>query len=283
MLVFESTGPFIQHLRETGAGAGKTGFVPTMGALHEGHLSLIARSKGENKRTVCSIFVNPTQFNDPSDLEKYPRTPVTDTAILESRGCDILFIPKAGDIYKDGLKLLDISFGSMETVMEGQYRPGHFKGVATVVHKLFEIVKPDNAYFGEKDYQQLTIIRELARRMHPGINIVGCPTMREADGLAMSSRNVLLTPEQRREAPVIYKALQAGSGWIKSFTPSEVKEMVKAMIGETKHLNVQYFEIVDPVTLMPVDDARQDMRACIAVLTGGPRLIDNMAYAGVNV
>jgi pantoate--beta-alanine ligase len=182
------------------------GFVPTMGALHPGHRSLIERARVENEVVVCSIFVNPTQFNDPKDLVNYPRTPELDYAILEEAGCDIVFSPSVEEMYPDD-HLLDLNFGDLETVMEGHFRPGHFKGVATVVSRLFSITTPTRAYFGEKDFQQLAVIREMNRRLKTGIEIVSCATLREADGLAMSSRNIHLNYEERNHASIIYKAL----------------------------------------------------------------------------
>ena len=186
-----------QRLRADRAQGAKTGFVPTMGALHEGHLSLLRKAREENDKVVCSIFVNPTQFNDPKDLEKYPRMPEADLRLLDSVSCDYVFMPPAEEIYPEGYRLLDLDFGNLETVMEGEYRPGHFKGMATVVKRLFDITEPDHAYFGEKDFQQLAIIRRMVDMLQIPLTIIPHPIVREADGLAMSSRNARLTPEER--------------------------------------------------------------------------------------
>lgn len=257
------------------------GFVPTMGALHQGHLLLVASSLDETSVTVSSIFVNPTQFNDVRDLERYPRTPEKDLTLLEKAGCHYVFMPDATEIYEANEPLLEIEFGNLDKVMEGAFRPGHFKGVATVVHKLFNIVEPHCAYFGEKDFQQLAIIRNMAHQLNHRIKIVGCPTLREEDGLAMSSRNQLLTDEQRKAAPLIYQALEESVNQIKKLTIDQVKENVKERINANPLLKVQYFEIVDSTTLekITVFSPNQPTRGCIAVLTDGPRLIDNIAYS----
>jgi pantoate--beta-alanine ligase len=256
------------------------GFVPTMGALHPGHISLIEKAKSENDIVVCSIFVNPTQFNDPKDLENYPRMPEADIALLKSAGCDLVFLPTPIEIYPDGAQLLDISFGFMEETMEGAFRPGHFKGVATVVNRLFEIVQPANSYFGEKDFQQLAIIRKMASMLKHSTAIVGCPTLRESDGLAMSSRNLLLTPEQRKAAPLIYKAMEMAKEFIPHHSPAAVIELVKRYIQKSPYLSVQYFQLVNLDTLEDITHWEEGatVQGCIAVLTEGPRLIDNIRY-----
>ena len=269
-----------QQLHNDRVAGKRIGFVPTMGALHEGHISLLKRAKAENEVVVCSIFVNPTQFNDPADLEKYPRMPEADLKLLESAGCDYAFLPSVQEIYPNGLILLDLQFGQLETVMEGAYRPGHFKGMATVVHRFFEIVEADYAYFGEKDFQQLAIVRNMVHQLRLPVTIVGCPTLREPDGLAMSSRNLLLTEAQRKDAPLIYKGLQMAATYIPHQSPEAVKALVNRFINQSKHLSVQYFDIVDPSTLVSIDhwDQHTEAQGCIAVLTTGPRLIDNFHY-----
>jgi pantoate--beta-alanine ligase len=256
------------------------GFVPTMGALHEGHISLIERARSENDVVVCSIFVNPTQFNDPKDLEKYPRMPEKDLAMLEKAGCNFAFLPGVDDIYPSGNNLLDIHFGKLEETMEGAFRPGHFSGVATVVDRLFKIVNANKAYFGEKDFQQLAIIRRMAQVLNHPTEIIGCPTLREPDGLAMSSRNLLLTPEQRKAAPMIYKAILQAKEFIPTHSPAAIIELVIRFIEQNKLLRVQYFHLVDPTTLEDISSWENvhEVRGCIAVLTEGPRLIDNIAY-----
>jgi pantoate--beta-alanine ligase len=256
------------------------GFVPTMGALHPGHISLIEKARSENDIVVCSIFVNPTQFNDPKDLEKYPRMPEKDLAMLEDAGCNLAFLPGVDDIYPSGNNLLDIHFGKLEETMEGAFRPGHFRGVATVVDRLFKIVNANKAYFGEKDFQQLAIIRRMAQILNHPTEVIGCETMREPDGLAMSSRNMLLTHDQRKAAPLIYKAMQQAAQFIPTHSPSAIIELVIRFIEQSKLLRVQYFQLVDPTTLEDITSWEnvQEVRGCIAVLTEGPRLIDNIAY-----
>ena len=256
------------------------GFVPTMGALHPGHLSLIEKAKSENDIVVCSIFVNPTQFNDPKDLENYPRMPEADIALLKSAGCDLVFLPSPIEIYPNGPMLLDVSFGFMETTMEGAFRTGHFTGVATVVNRLFEIVSPTASYFGEKDFQQLAIIRAMTTMLKHTTHIIGCPTLREPDGLAMSSRNLLLSNEQRKAAPLIYKALEMGQSFIPHQSPAAVIELVKRYIQKSPYLSVQYFQLVNPNTLEDITrwEEGTTVQGCIAVLTEGPRLIDNIVY-----
>lgn len=254
------------------------GFVPTMGALHDGHKSLIELAKRNNDLVVGSIFVNPTQFNDPKDLLNYPRTPELDYAVLESAGCDLVFSPTVDEMYPDD-QLLELNFGDLETVMEGQFRPGHFKGVATVVSRLFNITTPTRAYFGEKDFQQLAVIREMNRRLQTGIEIVGCPTLREADGLAMSSRNIHLNAEERKMAPLIYKALLFAQNYVRSEELNNIKTEVKLMIESFEGFKVQYLEFVHSETLQPISkwQHQKSQRACIAVLTSKTRLIDNVS------
>jgi pantoate--beta-alanine ligase len=254
------------------------GFVPTMGALHAGHLSLIERSKAENNHTVASIFVNPTQFNDPNDLARYPRTPDSDHRMLRTAGCDLLFEPEVKEVYPDQTGV-NMHFGTLEQVMEGAFRPGHFQGVVNVVSRLFNIVQPHRAYFGEKDFQQLAIIREWARRSVIPVDIVGCATLRESDGLAMSSRNIHLSPEERAAAPVIYKALLWASEHFASLGSAETAVAVTGMVESFPGFRVQYIEFVDALTLTPVHrfEPGKELRACIAVNTTSTRLIDNIA------
>ena len=280
MVIVQTVSDLDNHLAELKANGFRIGFIPTMGALHPGHLSLIKRAMMENDRVVCSIFINPTQFNDIKDLQQYPRMPEADLQLLDQAGCHVVFLPEVKEIYKAGESLLNIDLGLLETTMEGFYRPGHFNGVATVVHKLFTMVKPDAAYFGEKDFQQLAVIRRMTQIMGHKTVIVGCTTLRESDGLAMSSRNLLLTREQRSAAPLIYKIISGAGELLKQNNFSKVKEWVIDTINYNPHLKVQYFEIVDPVSLVALaDDERfKECRACIAVLTSGPRLIDNTAY-----
>lgn len=267
---------FLSAARESGK---SVGLVPTMGALHEGHASLVQRSVVENGVTVVSVFVNPTQFNDKGDLERYPRTLEADCRLLEALGADCVFAPSVEEVYPEpDTRVFD--FTPLDKVMEGIYRPGHFNGVAQVVSKLFMFVEPDRAYFGEKDFQQLAIIREMVRQQDFKLEIVGCPIVREADGLAMSSRNTLLTAEQRATSLAISKSLFASQEYAKNHTLAETKQMVEDAIAATKGLELEYYEVVDGNTLQPVnawEDAKYIV-GCITVYCGKVRLIDNIRY-----
>jgi pantoate--beta-alanine ligase len=257
---------------------GKTiGFVPTMGALHEGHLTLIRQAAGENDFVVVSIFVNPIQFNNPDDLAKYPRTLEADLQKLGGTGCQLVFAPSAEEMYPEP-DLTEFNFGQLEQVMEGKFRPGHFKGVAIVVKKLFEIVAPHKAYFGEKDFQQLAIIKKLVSMLQIDLEIVPCPIVREADGLAMSSRNARLTPDERAEATVIYKALTGVKENYSWFVPGGVRQLVMGEIQESPHFRVEYADVVDAETLQPFEDWSDAEHAvvCVAAFIGKVRLIDNI-------
>lgn len=252
------------------------GFVPTMGALHHGHLSLIGESAKDNHVTVCSIFVNPNQFNNTEDLEKYPRTPGDDLTLLENSGCDIAFLPEKKDIYPEpDSRIFD--FGLLETVMEGHFRPGHFNGVAQVVSRLFELVKPHKAYFGEKDFQQVAVIRALVKKLDSPVEIIACPTVREADGLAMSSRNQLLTAKERKSASLIPHVLRLTKSR-KHLKPSEARDLAIKEIKSEPLLRLEYFEIIDGESFVPVKNWVDSSGpvACIAVYAGKVRLIDNM-------
>ncbi|MFN8240070.1 MAG: pantoate--beta-alanine ligase [Bacteroidales bacterium] len=258
------------------------GFVPTMGALHEGHLSLALRAVNECRRVVVSIFVNPTQFNDKDDLKNYPRTIPGDLKLLGTvlRADDLVFIPSVKEIYPSEDKRI-FSFGTLDKVMEGAHRPGHFNGVAQVVSRLFDIVSPGIAYFGQKDFQQLTIIKDLVRQHGYDIKIIACPIIREPDGLAMSSRNRLLEPEIRKNAPVIFKTISEAASIVNSTEINQVKEFVTGKVNSINGYSLEYFEIVDDVSLIPVN-TRKDMLpgkkyyGCIAVKAGKIRLIDNI-------
>lgn len=259
---------------------GKTiGFVPTMGALHDGHISLVNQSNGQNDITVVSIFVNPTQFNNPDDLAKYPRTVENDTQILAKAGADIAFIPGVDEIYPEP-DTRQFEFGQLDKVMEGQFRPGHFNGVAQVVSRLFDIVKPDRAYFGEKDFQQLAVIREMVRQYAIPVQIVGMPIKRENSGLAMSSRNQRLTEKQKQDAASIYATLKESAGYAETQTVTATIESVINKINAVDSLEVEYFEIVDGDTLQPIANWQETHYAvgCIAVFCGEVRLIDNLTY-----
>ncbi len=255
------------------------GFVPTMGALHRGHIDLIKRALKENDSVFCSIFVNPMQFNNPDDLRSYPRTFEKDLQMLEESGCQYLFKPSVEEIYpwKPAEKY---DFGPLESVMEGKYRPGHFNGVAIVVKRLFDIITPHRSYFGEKDLQQLAIIRALVRQDRLKVDIVPCSTVREADGLAMSSRNTLLTPDQRKRAGIIYQLLLWCKNNFANKSIQELKKYVEGQISSQTDMCLDYFEIVEPDTLIPIAQKKQRDAAygCIAVKVGAIRLIDNMFF-----
>ena len=269
--------PVIEHWRSK---AGSLGLVPTMGSLHEGHISLIKRSFEENPHTMVSIFVNPTQFNDKRDFDSYPRNMAEDLRILEELGTDLVFAPGERDIYPEpDTRVFD--FGGLDRVMEGKFRPGHFNGVAQVVSKLFGILHPEVAYFGEKDFQQLAIIRRMVARLKIPVRITGCPIVREPDGLAMSSRNRLLSPEQRTSAARIHQALvrareKAGTGSIDAMISETI-----AFIEGDPNLQVEYFEIVNDASLLPVSSWNEPggKRGCLAVFAGQVRLIDNMDFS----
>ena len=253
------------------------GFVPTMGALHRGHISLLEQSIKENDISISSIFINPKQFNNKQDLEKYPRTLEDDCNKLEKAGCDIIFAPSAGEIYPEEVKE-HYDFGQLERVMEGEHRPGHFNGVAVVVKRLFGICMPQKAYFGEKDFQQLTIIKALVEQENMPVEIIGCPIIREEDGLAMSSRNVRLSPEERSIAPEIFKSLN----WIKKQAGDKsIREIVilaEEKLNTMPGMKVEYICIADENTLMPVQDwdETDNIRIFIALFLGDVRLIDNL-------
>ena len=266
----------LDGLRKSGK---KIGFVPTMGALHQGHLSLMKICRKNNDVAVASIFVNPTQFNDKNDLRNYPRMPDVDLKLLESAGCDIVFSPEVEEMYPEPDTRV-FEFGNLGEVMEGSHRPGHFNGVAQIVSKLFDCVMPDNAYFGEKDFQQLAIIKQLVRNNNLPINIVPCPIIRENDGLAMSSRNLLLGKNERLNAPLIHQVLTKAVSLKNKYSVAELKQWVIDQINANEFLNVEYFEIVDDVELMQVNNwnEKSNKVGCIAVKAGNIRLIDNIRF-----
>jgi pantoate--beta-alanine ligase len=253
------------------------GFVPTMGALHDGHLVLIRRAIAENDFVVVSIFVNPIQFNNSDDLAKYPRTLEADLQMLESTGCHLVFAPSAEEMYPEP-DLTEFDFGKLDKVMEGKFRPGHFKGVAIVVKKLFEIVTPNKAYFGEKDFQQLAIIKKMVSQLSMPVQVVPCPIVRETDGLAMSSRNARLSTNERAEAPIIFKALLGIKENYSWFIPDGVKQLIRGEIQESPLFRVEYVDVVDTETLQPFEDWNDVEHAvvCVAAFIGSVRLIDNI-------
>ena len=271
--------------------SGKTiGLVPTMGALHEGHISLVRRAREENDLVVVSVFVNPIQFNNKEDLEKYPRTVEKDISMLTTAGADLAFTPTVEEMYPEPVTTV-YHFGPIEEVMEGPRRPGHFSGVAVVVRRLFELAQPDRAYFGEKDFQQIAIIRELLRQMDSHIQLVPCPIVRADDGLALSSRNMRLSAEARKVAPAIYSTLQQAVEMSEYEDVDDVKLWVLDTLGSFHEVNglpdglcfePEYFEIVDDTTLQPIEswDDTQGSVGCIAVWLDGVRLIDMIRFRG---
>lgn len=254
------------------------GLVPTMGALHQGHLSLVNRARSENDLVVVSDFVNPTQFNNPADLETYPRTFDADAAMLEAAGVDIMFAPSVEEMYPEGRDTRVFDLSPVADVMEGPSRPGHFNGVAQVVSKLFAFVNPTRAYFGEKDFQQIAVIRKMVEQIPQKPEIVACPICRADDGLALSSRNSRLNPEQRAAAPGIFRALSDSLALKGLSTPAQVEEKVTAAVNAIPGMQVEYFTIVDAETLAPAADWSRPAVGCITVNVGDVRLIDNIKY-----
>lgn len=255
------------------------GLVPTMGALHAGHKSLVDRARKENDIVVVSVFVNPTQFNNKQDLATYPRTEERDCALLEAAGCDVVFMPAVEEVYPEPDNR-QFDLGAVAEVMEGAHRPGHFNGVAQIVSKLFGFVEPDRAYFGEKDFQQIAVIRKMVQLEGFKLQIVACPIKREDDGLALSSRNVRLTAEQRQLAPNIYRVLKESCNFAKSHTVAETEKFVVDSLNALSQMEVEYYSIVDALTMQPVSDwaDADSITGCITVYCGEVRLIDNIAY-----
>ena len=253
------------------------GFVPTMGALHAGHRSLVERARRECATVVVSVFVNPTQFNDKNDLVRYPRTPEADARLLEEAGADYVLMPSVEEIYPEP-DARQFDFGAVDKVMEGATRPGHFNGVAQVVSRLFDIVRPARAYFGEKDFQQIAVIKAMVRQLGLSLEIVECPIVRGEDGLALSSRNLLLDPAHRAAAPHIYASLREGVERSRTMTPAELTAWVTAEVEREPLLKVIYFHAVDALTMQEVAawDACDRIQGCIAVQAGPIRLIDNI-------
>ena len=258
------------------------GFVPTMGALHEGHVSLVDMARIENHVSVCSIFVNPTQFNDPKDLERYPRPLKEDEKLLRKSGCDVLFIPSVQEMYPGGdYTTLTEDFGNLDKVMEGKARPGHFAGMITIVSKLLNAVNPDSAYFGSKDFQQLTLVRYFVKKHNLPINIVSCPIIRDDNGLAMSSRNRLLSEEERKHAALIPQTMQKVKEMWGTKSIAEIKQFVSDEFTKDGFLKLDYFEISYTDTLIAVEEPAkpEPIVACIAAFAGKIRLIDNIIFA----
>lgn len=280
MLIFNNQAGLSAHLDAIRVSGATTGFVPTMGALHEGHLSLLRESLAHNDITVASIFVNPTQFNNPDDLAKYPRTLDADTQKIGALSPDIIvFAPTVDDIYQGNTVSAHFDFDGLEHQMEGKFRPGHFDGVGTIVKRLFEIVKPQNAYFGEKDFQQLQIVRKLVSKYEIPVTIVGCPIFREANGLAMSSRNERLPAQTRAKAAVIYQTLLSAKERFGTENARSAAEYVSGVFNHTPGFELEYFEIADEETLETIQTRHENKkyRAFIAVFANDVRLIDTIS------
>lgn len=253
------------------------GFVPTMGALHAGHRSLVEKARKECETVVVSVFVNPTQFNDKNDLKHYPRTPEADEALLEAAGADIVFMPTVEEIYPEpDTRIFD--FGQIDKVMEGATRPGHFNGVAQVVSRLFDMVNPAKAYFGEKDFQQIAVIKAMVKQLGLTVEIIECPIIRDEDGLALSSRNTLLTKEHRAAAPHIYATIKQCAEKMQAMTPAELSAWVTAEVESNPLLKVIYFQAVDALSMQQISawSESERVQGCIAVQAGDIRLIDNV-------
>jgi pantoate--beta-alanine ligase len=273
--IFTTKKALKQYLLQTRASNKTIGFVPTMGALHQGHLSLIEQAQQHNDEIVCSIFVNPSQFNDPKDLEKYPRTIEADISMLEKVKCDVLFNPPVNEIYDDN-EQWHLNVGELEYLLEGKFRPGHYQGVTQVVYKLFNIVEPDEAYFGQKDYQQFLIISKMVEMLQIPVKLVMCPIRRETDGLAMSSRNIHLTADDRRHALILSKTLNWVMDNFDRANIPQLKKEAERMISAEQGVELEYFEIADGDTLLPAGQYTQNIVVLVAAKVGKTRLIDNV-------
>ena len=277
MLVVETIKELKQELEKYNSK--NIGFVPTMGASPDGHISLVKRSVEENDVTVVSVFVNPTQFNDKADLERYPRTEEADKKLLQAAGCDIVFMPQVEEMYPEEDTRV-FNFGCIETVMEGKYRPGHFNGVAQIVSKLFYAVEPTRSYFGEKDFQQVAIIRDMVRQLNLPVENIACPIIREESGLARSSRNELLSAEERKKAALISEVLSKSVNFAKEMSVEEVKNWVCEQFTHDEVFKMDYYDIVDGNSLQSVSSWEDSdyIVGCIAIYCGKIRLIDNIHY-----
>jgi pantoate--beta-alanine ligase len=278
MHIFKEIKLLRAFLNEKKATQQSIGLVPTMGALHQGHLALIQASKAENTLTVCSIYINPAQFNNTADLEKYPRTIPADIALLEGAGCEVLFCPDNQEMYPEA-STLTMDFGGVDKILEGKFRPGHFSGVGLVVSKLFNIVAPDRAYFGQKDFQQFSVIEKLVKELQFGLELRRVPTLREGDGLAMSSRNMRLKETDRKKAVVFFNALSWAKEELRNGTPlAEIKEQVKKTCEILPGVRLDYFEVADSENLILLESVNTPGQSVmlIAGFVGEVRLIDNM-------
>jgi len=279
MIVYRTKKDLARHLGALRNADKSIGFVATMGALHRGHTSLVEKAAGENDAIVVSIFVNPSQFNDPADLEEYPRTLDQDLELLQSLNVDLVFVPSVKEMYPEE-DILSFDLGNLDKVMEGKHREGHFTGVVQIVSKLFLAVNPNRAYFGQKDFQQLVIVRRLVELLNLDLNIVACPIVREEDGLAMSSRNIRLTREERNLAPFIQITLKLAREKRRSLAPVELRSWVILQFEEQPLMQLEYFEIVEDKELKPVIDwaEKGNKVGCLAVQLGGVRLLDNLFF-----
>jgi len=278
MILFKKAADLRKWLDAQHSKDDSIGFVPTLGALHDGHISLVETSRSGNRLTICSVFVNPTQFNDPKDFKKYPITIETDIAMLEAAGCDILFLPSVDEIYPTGLEAKQhYDLGYLETLLEGKFRPGHFQGVCQVVHRLLDIVQPANLYLGQKDYQQCMVITKLVDLVEMKISIRICPTLREPDGLAMSSRNTRLNKEERETATTIFQGLQLIKEKFQQENIPGLLDRVRSML-EKDSFKIDYVEVAGATDLSPVTqwDGKTKLVALVAAFLGEVRLIDNM-------
>jgi pantoate--beta-alanine ligase len=280
MRIFNTQNELVSYLTSVSNAATSIGFVPTMGALHEGHLSLIKEAKSHNSIVVVSIFVNPTQFNNAEDLAKYPRTLEKDIEIIKTvSNNSIVYAPSVDDIYEGNTVSIHFDFDGLENQMEGKFRPGHFDGVGTIVKRLFEIIKPNNAYFGEKDFQQLQIIKKMVSKLKMPVNVIGFPIFREANGLAMSSRNERLSSEERTNAAIIFKSLTQAKALFETKSIEEISEFVTQTFHNQIDFELEYFQIADEETLLPCIEkkASKKYRAFIAVFVNNIRLIDTIS------
>ncbi|MFY0628771.1 MAG: pantoate--beta-alanine ligase [Flavobacteriaceae bacterium] len=279
MQVFKTKKKLKTYFKDSSSSEYKIGLVPTMGALHEGHLSLIAESRKNNAITVVSIFVNPTQFDKAEDLEKYPRTLTEDLSLLEKAGCDVVFVPSVKEIYNEDVSSIEFDFDGLENQMEGEFRKGHFNGVGTIVKAFFEIITPTHAYFGEKDFQQLQIIKKMVEKTHLPVVVIGCPTYREENGLAMSSRNKRLSKQQKKEASIIYKTLKKVRENIHKESISQLNEWVESQFKNNPLFELEYFAIAEESTLKTAVKVlpNKTYRAFIGVYAGSVRLIDTLS------
>lgn len=281
MIIFTKISQINKFLTGIAQKGSSIGFVPTMGALHQGHLTLIRKANDENDVSVCSIFVNPTQFNNPEDLKKYPRLIEKDMLLLEKSGCDVLFYPNADEMYGKDEGLLDVDLLGIDKRLEGEHRPGHFNGVATIVKKLFDAVAPHKAYFGQKDYQQVLVVKTMVKQLNVPIEIIAVPTVREESGLAMSSRNLRLTDEERENAAEIYRVLVWAKENLAKLDAGEIEKVAGERLAKIPGAAVEYFELADGETLAPLVEYKtgQKVVALTAVQVGAVRLIDNMELA----